>query len=70
MITDDEKWHYLAVKKLSALLRGVISKHIGDFYCLKCFHSYSTEKNLKSVMRYVKIIILALWKCLKKTIKY
>ena len=24
MITDGEKWHYLAVKSLSALLRGII----------------------------------------------
>ena len=23
MITDNEKWHYLAVKKLSALFRGI-----------------------------------------------
>ena len=27
MITDCKKWHYLAVKKLSALLREIISKH-------------------------------------------
>ena len=33
MISNDEKegWHYLAVKKLSALLRGITSKHHGDF---------------------------------------
>ena len=30
-----------------ALFRGVTSNHVGDFYCLKCFHSYSTEKKLK-----------------------
>ena len=47
MITDDEKWHYLAVKILSALLRGITSKHDGDFYCLHCFHSYSTKNKLK-----------------------
>ena len=38
MITDGKKWRYLAVKKLSALLRGVTSNHKGDFYCLNCFH--------------------------------
>ena len=27
MIPNGEKWHYLAVKELSALLRGIISKH-------------------------------------------
>ena len=47
MITDGKKWHYLAVKKLSALLRGITSKHVGDFYCLNCFHSYSTKDKLK-----------------------
>ena len=47
MITDGEKWHYLAVKSLSALLRGITSNHNGDFYCLNCFHSYSTKEKLK-----------------------
>ena len=32
---------------MSALLRGIKSKHDGDFHCLNCFHSYSTEKKLK-----------------------
>ena len=39
MITDGEKWHYLAVKSFSALLRGITSKHDGDLYCLDCFQS-------------------------------
>ena len=47
MITDGEKWHYFAVKRLSGLLRGIISKHEGDFYCLNCFHSYSTIEKLR-----------------------
>ena len=47
MITDGEKWHYLALKSLSALFRGITSKHEGDFYCLNCFQSYATENNLK-----------------------
>ena len=47
MITDGEKWHYLAVKRLSALLRGITSKREEDFYCLNCFHSYSTKDKLK-----------------------
>ena len=47
MITDGKKWHYLAVKKLSALLRGIKSAKEGDFYCLNCFHSYSTKNKLK-----------------------
>ena len=38
-----EGWHSLAVKKLTALLRGITSKHRGDFYCLNCLHSFATE---------------------------
>ena len=41
MIADGKKWHYLFVKKLSALLRGITSKH--DHYCLNCHHSYRTK---------------------------
>ena len=51
MITDNEKWHYLAVKNISGLLRGITSNHDGDFYCLNCFHSYTTEKKLKKHQR-------------------
>ena len=46
--TDGDKWHYLAVKKLSALLRGVTSKHDWDFFCLTCFDSYSTKYKFKN----------------------
>ena len=44
MITNGEGWHYLEVKRLSALLREKTSKHYGDFYCLNCLHSFATEK--------------------------
>ena len=47
MITDGEKWHYLAVKNLSALFRRITSKHDGDFYFLNCFQSYTPENKLK-----------------------
>ena len=46
MITNGKKWHYLAVKNLSRLLKGITSNHVGDFYCLNCFHSYNTENRL------------------------
>ena len=46
-ISDGEKWHYLAVKKLSALLRGITSKHKGGSYWINCFYSYSTKEKLK-----------------------
>ena len=58
-----EKRHYLAlksesvqyngkscnlpVKSLSRLLNGISSNHVGDFYCLNCFNSYSSENKLK-----------------------
>ena len=47
MITDGERWHYLAVISLSALLRGISSSNKGDFYNLNCFHSYRTLNKLK-----------------------
>ena len=43
MITDVKKWHYLAVKSLYVLLRGITSNNNGDFYCLNCFRSYTTK---------------------------
>ena len=47
MITDGEKEHYLAVKKLSVLLRGITSKHVGDINYLNCFHLFIAENNFK-----------------------
>ena len=46
MTTDGEKWHYLAVKSLSALLNGIASNHNSDFYCLNCFRAYTTANSL------------------------
>ena len=45
---NDFKWRKMALscpKKLSALIRGITSKH---FYCLNCFHSFAKEKKLES----------------------
>ena len=39
MITEGKKWHYLNVKRVSALLTGITPNHNRDFYCLNCFHS-------------------------------
>ena len=47
MSTNGKKGHYLAVKSLLALLRGITSKHDRDFYCLNCFHLSSTKNQLK-----------------------
>ena len=64
MITNDDKhsngvknWHYLTVKSISKLLRGITSNHKGDFYYLNCFYSYTTKKGLKNMKRYVKTVI-------------
>ena len=42
------------VKNLFALLRRITSKHDGDFYFLKCLHSFGTKPNLNHVKKYVK----------------
>ena len=47
MITDDKKWHYLAVANLSAFLQEMSSNYGGDFYCLNCFNSYTTKSKVK-----------------------
>ena len=48
MISNGENWHYLAVKSLSRLLRDITSNHVGDYYCLNCFHTYRTENKLNA----------------------
>ena len=49
MISDNQRWHYLVVKNLSGLLRGITSNHKEDFYCLNCFHSYSKLESHKKI---------------------
>ena len=48
MISNGQNWHYLVVKNLLGLLRGITSSHKEDFYCLNCFHSYRTENKLEA----------------------
>ena len=60
MISDGQKWHYLVVKNLSRLLRGIPSNHKEDFYCLNCFHSYRTENKLEAHKKYVKTMIIVM----------
>ena len=47
MIPNGKKWHYLSVKKVLPLLRGITSKHYGDFFCLTCLHSFRTKNKLQ-----------------------
>ena len=39
--------HYLAVKSLKRLYRGITSNHDGDFCCLNCLHPFRTDNRLK-----------------------
>ena len=48
MIPNAEGWHYLAVKKLSALLEGIRTKCKGDFYFLNCLYSNRTKKQAET----------------------
>ena len=43
MIWNGEGWYYLAMKKLSALLRGVTSKNDENLYCSNCLYSCRTK---------------------------
>ena len=53
MIPNKEKegWHYLAAKRLSALLGGITSKTNGDFYCLNFLHFFKIENKIKSTKK-------------------
>ena len=41
-------------KKLSALLKGITSKHKGVFYCLNCLHYFRRKNKLESHKRVCK----------------
>ena len=42
--SEKRRWHYLAVKKSSPLLRGTILKNSRDFHCLNCLLSFVSNK--------------------------
>ena len=48
---DTQRWHCLAIKKLSALLRATTSKHYDEFYCLNCLFSFTTKNKFQSHKR-------------------
>ena len=70
MILNEKAWHYLAVKNLSALIRGIMSKHHGAFYCLNLPSFFCNKKELELHKNYVKIKIFVMSLCLLKTLKY
>ena len=65
MIPNEEKevWHYLAVKKLSTLLRGITGKCHEDFLCLNCLRSFRTENKLTSHEKFVKARVFVELQC-------
>ena len=68
---NNNRWHYLAVKSLSGLFRGITSSNNGDFYSLNCFHSYRTLNKLKKNMReYAMTMITVMYICRKKVKTY
>ena len=55
IITNGKKWHYLTVKSLSALLREITSKHVGNFIV---FTHIVQKIDLKNMKKYVMIMII------------
>ena len=43
--TDDE--YDRPIRGISRLLRGILSNHFGDYYCLNCFRLFNTDNALK-----------------------
>ena len=64
MISNSESWHYLVVKNLSGLLRGISSNHNSDYYCLIVSALTGLKINLMLIKKYVKITIIVILKCL------
>ena len=54
MISNGENWHYIVVKSLAGLLKGITSSHNEDFYCLNCFCTYATKNKLEEHKRICK----------------
>ena len=44
IIRKNEKKHYVAIKRLPALLRGITSAHHGEFYCRNCLSGHRTKE--------------------------
>ena len=61
MIPNGEGWPYLAVKKLSELLRAATSKDNGDSYWLNGLYFFRKKNKLESHKKYVKIKIFVMF---------
>ena len=51
MISNEENWHYVVVKSLPGLLKGITSSHNEDFYCLDFFAHILQKINLKNIKK-------------------
>ena len=62
MIADGKKWHYLLVKKLPTLFKGIKSNHDGYFY-LNCLHSFKAKnKSRKECMQKSLLLYKNVWR--------
>ena len=68
MIPNREGWYYLAVKKLSTLLRGKTSKSNDNFCYMNCLHSLRTKTNLNHIKEYARIKIFVMLSYIPKTL--
>ena len=58
MYKDYEKLYYAAVKRFSALPRGITCNRNDDFYCSNVLICLEKKINLKIMRTYVKIMIV------------
>ena len=57
----ESQWHYLAVKKISTLLRRIKSKHHGDFFVSTAFILSQQKTKLNHLKRLAKIKIFVIF---------
>lgn len=57
-------------KKLLALLKGITSKHDGEFYFLNCLHWLRTKNKIELHKKLCKINIFLVSECLLKTLRF
>ena len=70
MISNGEKCRCLAVKRLSAILRGTTSKNNGDYYCKLSELIWGKKTNLNQMRMCGKIMPIVMQKCYDKLIEY
>ena len=69
MIPNEEALHYLAVKKIRILLKGITSKNIDEFYCLNRLLSFRTKQKLEPHKRVCENKVFCCVKMSSKDIK-